>query len=976
MKLATIPAEAGFLATLAARWHDAHGGDVLARGLILLPTRRAARALATTFIAQAGGRPRLLPRIAALGAPDEAALALAGGLSLPPAAEAGERLGALAALVLKLPADLGGGGSADRALALARELAALMDEAERADVPLAEALERAADADYAAHWQVTLRFLRIVTEAWPAWLAGQGLRNPAARQVALLRAQAAAWAAHPPAEPVWIAGTTGGIPAVAELLRAVARLPQGRVVLPALDTELSTAAWAALGEAHPQAGMKRLLASLGARPEDVEIWPGEAVAPRGRTQTLSRALLPAEMLAAEWLKPGPGGIEGLWRLTAADEQEEAVSIAFILRDALETPGARAALVTPDRALAVRVAAELGRFGVVADDSAGEALAETPPAVLLRLLAEAVLSGFAPVALLALLKHPLAALGLVPANCRAAARALEAVLRGPKPEPGLAGLRQRANGAEGEEVLALVAALEVAAEPLLRVASAATAAPAEMLRALIAAGEAVAASDAESGPTRLWAAEEGEALAGVLAGALPGLGHLPEQVPAVLPGVLESVLEGAVVRSRRALRGRKGFEHPRVFIWGLLEARLQSAEVLVLGGLVEGVWPPATDPGPWMSRPMRARAGLPSAEEVVGQTAHDFFVLAAAAPTVIFSSPRRREGSPAVPARWLVRLEACLRGQGAVLPEHPAAAWARALDLPEGPPQPTRPPAPCPPVAFRPRRLSVTEIETWLADPYAIYARHILRLSALSPLEQETEAADYGVLVHQAMHRLIADIGTSWPADGAERARLIVERELEKQGLRRALAEWWRPRLLRIAGWVAEREAERRAGGLEAIAAEVSGEWELPEADGFVLRGRADRIERRAGGLAILDYKTGQLPKEKEVAAGFRPQLALEAAMARAGAFGPELAGEAAELLYWQLSGRSTPGEEVSLFGADRDRLRATVEAATDGLARLIHRFADPAQPYIARPWPQHAPRFSDYAQLARVAEWDLAEGGE
>ncbi len=976
MRLATIPAWAEFLPTLATRWRAAYGGDALAWGVILLPTRRSARALANTFLAQAEGRAQLLPRITALGAPDEAALALSGGLSLPPAVEAGERLGALAALVLRLPAALGGGGSADRALALARALAALMDEAERAEVPLAQALERAADADYAAHWQVTLQFLRIVTEAWPAWLAERGLMNPAARQVALLRAQAAAWEEAPPAEPVWVAGTTAGIPAVAELLRVVAGLPTGQVVLPALDKDLPAAAWPVLAETHPQAGLGRLLAALGVKPDEVETWPGAALAPKARAQLLSRALLPAEVLAAAWREPGYGGSEGLWRLTAADEQEEAVAIALILRDALETPHARAALVTPDRALAERVAAELHRFGVVADDSAGEALAVTPPAVLLRLLAEAVLSGFAPVPLLALLKHPLAALGLAPAACRAAARALERVLRGPKPEAGLAGLRQRAAQAEAATVTALVAALEAACAPLLRVASATLAAPAEMLRALIAAAEAVAATDTKSGPELLWAEEEGEALAEVLRGALPGLAYVPEQPPAVLPGVLDSVLEGAVVRSRRAVRGRGGFEHPRVFIWGLLEARLQSAEVLVLGGLVEGVWPPATDPGPWLSRPMRARAGLASAEEVIGQTAHDFFTLACAAPTVVLSAPRRRDGAPAVPARWLVRLDACLRGQGAVLPEHPAAAWARAFDLPAGPPQPARPPAPCPPPSLRPRRLSVTEIETWLVDPYAIYARHILRLAALPPLEQETEAADYGSLVHQALGRLIQALGTTWPADGADRARAVMEQALAAQRLNRALAEWWRPRLLRIADWVAEREASRRAAGLEAIAAEVRGEWEVPACSGFVLRGRADRLERRAEGIAILDYKTGSLPKEKDVAAGFSPQLLLEAAMARAGAFGAAFALQTAALAYWQVSGRSTPGEEVSLFAAEPDRLRGAVEAAVSGLERLICRFADPKQPYVARPWPQRKPRFSDYAQLARVAEWDLAEGEE
>ncbi len=972
MKLATIPAEVPFLDTLAARWLAEHGTDTLARGLVLLPTRRAARALAEAFLRAGGGRPMLLPRIASLGAPDEAPLALSGALDLLPAVDPQELLGALAALVMKLPAELGGAGGADRALLLARELAALMDEAERAEMDLPSALLQAADAAHAEHWQATLRFLEIVTRAWPEFLAANGLMNPAARQVALLRAQARAWTDEPPAEPVWVAGTTAGIPAVAGLLRVVALLPRGQIVLPGLDLDLPEPAWEAVEDSHPQSGLKHLLAGLGARRGDVVRWDGPAVAPSGRVGTLAQALLPAQALAA-WRAPGPVETGGLYRLEAADEQEEAVAIALILRDALEKPGTRAALVTPDRALAGRVSAELLRWGVVADDSAGEKLAESPPAVFLRLLAEAVFSRFAPVPLLALLKHPLAAAGWAPASCRAAARALErAALRGPKPAPGLAGLRARAEAAS-PAARALLDALESCLEPLLRVQAAASLAPDALMAALVEAAEALATTDDTPGPALLWAQEEGEALAVKLTGARLALLRLPDQPPSVLPGLLEALLEGEMVRSRRALRGREGSEHPRVFIWGLLEARLQSADVMVLGGLVEGVWPPATDPGPWMSRPMRAKAGLPGTEQVVGQSAHDFFLSVCAAPRVVLSCPCRRDGAPAVPARWLTRIAAYLRGRGLALPPHHAAAWAGLLDQPAGPPAPVQPPAPRPPVALRPRRLSVTAIETWLADPYAIHARYILGLQALKPLEEATDAADYGTLVHKGMQHFLQDVGTSWPPDGPERLRRAMQRALAEADLRQALQEWWRPRLLRIADWVAERERERRLAMPGLIRGEVKGEWSLSVPGGFLLVGRADRIERRADGrLAILDYKTGLPPSDKDIEAGFRPQLTLEAAMAEAGAFGPDLTGAAAELVYWHLTGGFVPGEERSILRADAARIAASVATSREKLAELVTAFDDPGRAYLSQPHPGRVPRFSDYAQLARVAEWDLS----
>jgi len=972
VNLASIPPNAPFLDVLAARWMR-HAGEEPSRGLILLPTRRAARALAEAFLRLSDGRPLLLPRITAFGALDEAPLALTGALDLPPAVEPAQRLATLSRLILALPETAGGVRTADRAWMLARELALLMDEAERAELDLHEALQNAAEIEHAEHWQVTLRFLEIITRAWPEWLAEQGLMNPAARQIRLLHAQADAWERATPDEPVWVAGTTGAILAVARLLRVVARLPNGQGVLPGLDAELADDLWDQLDASHPQAGLQRLLALLGASRGDVARWGGE---PAGRVRTLAQALLPAAALEA-WRKPSAVGTTGLLHLQPADEQEEAVAIALILRDALERPGARAALVTPDRTLAGRVAAELLRWGVIADDSAGEELGQTPPAVFLRHLARAVAEQLAPVPLLALLKHPFAAAGLPPAACRAAARALElAGLRGPRPSPGLPGLRLAvAEAPEAEK--AFLDRLERCLEPVLRIAASPEVSPADALGALVEAAEALAATDDTPGPARLWAHEEGEALAAQLTAVRAAMAQLPNQPRATLPALFDAVLEGEVVRSRRALRGRDiATEHPRVFIWGLLEARLQAVHVVVLGGLVEGVWPPATEPGPWLSRPMRERAGLPSPEERVGQGAHDFVQAACAAPLAVLSCPRRRDGAPAVPARWLARLHAFLDGQQQTLAHHPATQWARLLDQPAGRPHPAEPPQPRPPLALRPRRLRVTEVQTWLEDPYAIYARHVLRLVRLDPLEQATDAADYGSLVHDGLRRFLREVGPRWPADASERLRTAMDIALSEAGLRTALAEWWAPRLRRIADWVAAEERVRRSLVAPAsIEGEVTGEWSLQVPGGFLLRGRADRIERRPdGSLAILDYKTGPPPSQREVDGGFAPQLPLEAAMAAAGAFGEALRGDAAELTYWHLTGGFIPGDSRTLFKGDAAATTAAVAVAAGKLRELIAAFDDEQRAYLAQPHPGRAPRFPEYAQLARVAEWSLAGG--
>ena len=974
MNLASIPANVPFLETLAATWLATHADP--SRGLILLPTRRAARSLADAFLRAGNGRPMLLPRITALGALDETPLALSGALSLPPAIATAPRLAGLAKLILRLPADVGGAATIDQAWRLAVELAKLMDEADRAELDLTDALQRAAEAEHATHWQITLQFLEIITYHWPAWLAAEGLMNPAERQRRLLDAQAEAWAQTPPADPVWAAGMTGGTPAITRMLRAIAHLPNGRVILPGLDTAMTDDTWEQMSESHPQASIARLLAELDARRGDVTTLGGITIAPAGRVRMLSDALLPAASLGL-WLTKTDHDISDLQILRARDQQHEAAAIALILRDALQTPGATAALITPDRTLANLVSAQLLRWGVIADDSAGEPLAETPPAVFLRLIANAIDAQLAPVALLAVLKHPLAAAGLSTAECRARARTLEiASLRGPRPPAGITGLRETTAKAS-PEIQDLLDRLETCLAPALRQAASPLERPDTRLAALIEAAESLATTDTIAGPARLWGLEEGEALATALSEALTALADLPDQPPYIVCGLLDAVLAGHIVRSRRALRGRDGgTEHPRIHIWGLLEARLQSADTIVLGGLVETVWPPATDPGPWLSRGMRARAGLPSPEEAIGQAAHDFVNAASAAKHVILSAPLRRDGAPAVPARWISRLVALLAGQGKTLPNHPAADWALQLDQPIGDAQPVAAPAPRPAVALRPRRLSVTEIETWLADPYAIYARRILGIKVLDPLEQSTDAADYGSLVHKGIQNFLRDHGTNWPADGRDLLERAMLSALTDARLRPALAEWWTPRLCRIAAWVADAEITRRSErNIAAIGSELSGNWVLPI--GFTLHGRADRIERRAdGSLAIMDYKTGTPPTQRAVDAGTAPQLLLEAAMAAAGAFGSGFHGPTDELIYWHLTGGAEPGIARPLFKSKPDEIAAAVTDAAARLHALVEAFDNQDRAYLAQPNPGRLPRFPDYAQLARVTEWRLVEDPE
>jgi ATP-dependent helicase/nuclease subunit B len=972
MNLAAFPPGAAFLPAFAQTWLAGAAGDGAAgdgaagEGLIILPNRRAARALAGAFLQANDGRALLLPRIIAPGALDEAGLALGHALALPPAIAPLQRQAILTRLILARNGAKGAPVRLPAAWALAADLAALLDEADGAEIDLAATLPNLVAADLATHWQITLEFLDIVTRAWPAILAETGAVNPAARQTALIDAQIAAWAKTPPTHRVWLV-TADAAPATARLAAAIARLPAGRVILHGYDPGLPDDAWEALDDTHNQSGIARLTAAIGARRGDIVLLPAAAAAPPGRAKLLSNALLPAACLSA-WQNTPPPGITGLFRLTPPDEQTEATAIAMALRQALETPRASCALVTPDRGLAQRVAAALKRFGITADDSAGEPLAETPPAVLLRLLARAVVAEFAPVPLLALLKHPLAAGGVPPDIFRDSARRLErAALRGPRPSPGFSGIRFRLDKPHHRASADFLTRLELLLAPLILPA---TINPATALRQLILTAEALAATAEHPGAAALWSGEAGTALSSQLADAMAALETLPDMPSAALSDLLDALLAGPVVRRPRTKDG-----HPRIAIWGVQEAALQSVDVVILAGLNEGVWPAAADPGPWASRPMRKAAGLPSPEQKIGAAAADFFTLAASCPTVILSAATRRDRAPAVPARWLTRLDAFLAGAGVTLPEHPAAAWVAQLDQPATRIQREKP-APRPPAASRPTELSISDIATLIADPYAIYAKKILKIRELDALDEETDASLFGNIVHEGLEKFFAATPDFFAATAEAALDNALQTALRAYRPRAGLENWWSARLTRIAGWtIAAERARRLTNPPQALKLEIAAQLALP--GGFILNGRADRIERRADGtVCIVDYKTGTPPDPKKIQSGAAPQLPLEAVMAEAGAFGPDFCAPVTELAFWKLSGRAEPGAEKPLFETKPADLRAVIDQAAAALPDLFASFARPETPYLAKPHPGRSTFADTYAGISRRAEWGGAGESE
>jgi ATP-dependent helicase/nuclease subunit B len=1003
---------------------------LLPRITVLLPTRRAARALREAFLRATGdgreaGAPMLLPRMRPLGDLDADELSLVDGaadgetLAVPPAIPELRRRLLLTRLVLRWGERRGEAPLLPgQAAALAASLARLVDSVATEGASF-EGIRDLVPENLAEHWRIVHRFLEILPRHWPRILADEGALDPAERRNRLLEHQATIWRRSPPGDPVIAAGLMGGVPAMTELLSVVAGLDRGAVIVPGLDRGCEDDEWLAVeaDESHPQHLMARLLRALGLTATVVGDWPPEvaptparhadslsdlplfariasieatlthptlrAGSPLSRTagegaergeagegQCARRVRLVAEALRPavttdKWrhLSPQPADtLDGLYRFDCASAQEEAVTIALLLRRKLETPAATAALVTPDRELARRVAAELRRWGIEIDDSAGQPLNLTPPGVFLRLVLELAASRLAPVPLLAALKHPLASGGLAPAAFRDLARQLERAILGPRPAPGFAGLK--AALADHSAALRRFAdRLEACLGILPDLLAADAVSLSRMGAAHIEAAERLSATAAEAGGARLWQDAAGEAAARFCHELIDAARDFPPLPGRHYAALFEALATDTVVRPAY---GR----HPRLAIWGLLEARLQQADLLVLGGLNEGSWPGPVEHDPWMSRQMRREFGIAVPERAIGIAAHDF-AQAIGAPEVALTRAARSEGVPTVPSRWLLRLDTVLRAVGLDDALRRDETVQRAVELiDDAEYRPLPPPEPRPPPAARPRQLSVTQIETWLRDPYAIYARHILSLKAMDELDADPGRAELGTLIHRTLDEFVRRFPRGLPDDAEAELLRIGRRQfgpvLSRPG---AWAFWW-PRFERIARWLVAQERTHRSAIIESIS-ECEGRYTLSSSGGpFTITAKADRIDRlAAGGFLLVDYKTGALPSIKTVEAGFAPQLPLEGAILRGGGFGGDMVSPAA-LEYWRLGGGEPAGERRPISegdpGALIDRVLARVRA-------LIERFDDPSTPYLAVPFPRWAPRFSDYRHLERLSENETEE---
>lgn len=988
----SIAAHRGFadalVAGLVPRYSD---GDLgLARLTLLLPSSRAMRTVSEAFIRHFGeneGQAGLLmPRMAVVGDLDlDEALGplfdpIGSDSEIPPAVDPTFRWLRLAEILrIEGKDDLKGGAR----LRLAAEIAKAMDRLLVEDIGPEELTQpRVLDllGDLAGQWQDGIRTFARVQARWLSELQERGQVDSADRRNRLFRAVARRWGDNPPDHPIVAAGVTSAAPALARLLKIVSQLPRGAVILPDLDLAMSDEVWAELGCAgapgnagdppiarndavtHPQYHLKLLLNRMGVGRGEVQQWhrAGASKGPPERSHAISSLFMPprSSRVWAE-LPSEKRRLAGVRIMESANPEEEAQAIALLLREALEEEGKRAALVTPDRGLAGRVVAHLQRWNIAADDTAGRSLSQTAAGRVLLLLAEVLADHAAPVTLMALLEHPLVGAGEGRAQWLERVRLLELKLRGPRPAPGFApvdaavGRLAEADAGRQDWWDGIKAVLA----PLLVLAEHEEINLADLLDALCVAGEALCGEV-------LWARQDGRMLAAMVEELRSQARQVGTAIaPAELPVIMRDRMESVAVRPPWG-------GHPRIAIYGLLEARMNRADLVICGGLNEGGWPQAPAQDPLLAPAVLRALGVPGGDFRIGLAAHDLAGMLGA-PEVVLSRAERDISGPAIPSRFLLRVKALLGER--LLGDHletRAVDLARALDDAE-PAPPYAQPMPRPNSEQRLVDISVTALDRLRGDPYQFYASAILGLRRLDSLDEEPSAAWRGT----AAHAILEDWHEMRKTEPKAPIRPLAERKLAALNAHPMMRVLWGPRLLKALDWV---EAELASlEGRAVIAVEEKGRMEI---DGVTIHGRADRIDRLSdGNLAIVDYKTGSPPSASMVREGFALQLGLVGLMAQAGGI-PGAKGEPTHFEYWSLAKRdgefgyrSEPVlEGRKKTGIPREEfLSETRRYLRDAIARWIR--GD--EPFTARLNPDLAV-YSDYDQLMRLEEWFGREGDQ
>lgn len=960
--------------------------DALARGLlhkykdnpiglsqleIYLPNRRSCRSVSESFLKLTDGSVTILPRLTPIGDIDQDELLLNDmmpDLSVTEPIQPLARQFLLAQLIMaRGDLDL----SHDQAIRLATDLGRLIDQIHAYDLS-PDTLKNLVPDEFAEHWKITINFLSIIIKTLPTILKERAVCNPSEYRNELLGLKSDIFKRTPPSHPIIAAGATGSIPATAKFLSAIAHLPTGCVILPGLDHHLDDEGWETLEETHPQFALKNLLSVIDIERSNVEIWPS-LIEDESRSPKTIAILQAREKLMSEMVRPAsttqqwnsislnPICIDGVTQIDTQSPQEEAQTIALMMREVLETPKKTALLITPDRGLAQRVAADLKRWNVDIDDSAGQALSQTSLGYFLTLTAMMMSPNHHTVTLLEMLKHPLCHMGYDRTDYIRHITALEKhIIRGPKLN-GFDAIIAKIDALENEETRTHLIDF---AQKLATVFTPIWALETPPLNEWITA-HLTLAHELANGADNLWHDDDGEAAATLLTDLTHGIEWQPDMPVDDYAALLTTLMDQVTIRPKYQ-------RHPRLKILSPIEGQLQSADLIILGGLNEGIWPMGSINDPWMSRPMREQFGLPGLDRQIGLSAHNF-CQHFCAPDVVLTRSKMSGGAQTVPSRWLLRLETVLKQakiDNALSGAMPYRELAQTLDQTSIVKQ-CEQPHPTPPLALRPRKLSATEIETWIRDPYSIYAKHILKLRKLKDIEEDEDRRDWGTYVHYVLEVFTNQRHDIHQDNALSKLTEIAQDCLAQENLRPDQQKQWHLKFNNIAKWFIDFEKENTA--VQKRLGERSGSIEIGN---FRLTGRVDRLDiSNENGISIIDYKTGTAPSIKSVTKGYSPQLPLMGLMAQKGGFKEATGHKIEHLSYYKFSGKQEKAGDITTINKNIDTLIFDTEKR---LIDLINAFDTLETPYWSIPNFNVAPTYNDYEHLARIQEWSTGDdnGGD
>ena len=938
--------------------------DAIARVEIYLNTRRTQRRIVDEFVNRGPGLLPDLRLVTDLAHDPRYAL-------IPSAVSPLRRRLELAQLIKKLLEGDQRFSARATVFELAHSLADLMDEmrGEGVDPDDLRSLDL---THHSAHWEQSLRFIEIIERHW----GKNAVPDTEARRRMVTERLISDWSSNPPDHPVIVAGSTGSRGTTQLLMRAVAQLPQGCLVLPCFDFDMPPEIWSELDDAmvaedHPQFRFKSLANALKMQPGDVVPWNAEFQVNAARNRLVSLALRPAPV-TDQWMTAGPklrnveAATEHLSLVEAPNSRIESVAIALLLRESAEK-GESAALVTPDKTLARQVTAALLRWEIRPFDSTGDRLSQTSLGRFLRQIAEILGTASTAESLISLLKHPFAHSGDGRAHHSDLTSDLESELRRAAPVRDVADhiwdWSDRQNLSEFDSQWAdwLCSCLEMirdVGEDRLDI----------LIDRHIEIAEAIAAGSDSSGPGALWDGNTGaavqKAMTALRADAEAGGTYNPADYVALLSRFLSWQ---SVYHSHEA--------YPGIMIWGTIDCRMQRPDVVIAAGLNEAIWPALSPQDPWLNREMRKQIGLLLPERRTGLAAHDF-QQAIAAPRVFLTRSVSDADAPTRPSRWIARLISLLAGIGERGEQALASMrnrgqqyvdFAERLDAADSLPSPATRPSPAPPGETRPKKLSVTEIRTLVTDPYAIYAKHVLKLRRLKPLHYTPEPMLRGTLIHSIFKSFIEEAMGSPESISSENLLEIAELALADAAIPRNASRMWLASIRRIADQFVENEILRQTD-CRPCKFEHMGEIDFPELD-FQLVAKADRIDSGdQSERAIYDYKTGKLPS-KTLIKYVDKQIPLQTMMLELGGFGEDVCGDVHRAGYIRVC-NETEESNVQRWEETSAGPKDLFHEAWVEFQMLIQHYRNCRHGYTSRNLPQRLTWGGDYDHLARFGEWD------